>query len=196
MCAYLGEVVFHPLPMSLYGIECWSGYRKYCPGRTARRGDVMGRWTKADVTRLREAMLAQGRGIDEIADEVRALCGCSHLAAYRLAHGMSQPEVVDKFLAATDGAFLDQPTLSRLEQFPSRSSRAPLAAHLVPLAAIYGTAPLRLLSSAALDGLDPRERELLLRWGSTLGMARNGGGRGAPAPAPDTGVDRYAADRS
>lgn len=157
----------------------------------------MGRWTKADVTRLREAMLAQGRGIDEIADEVRALCGCSHLAAYRLAHGLSQPEVVDKFLAATDGAFLDQPTLSRLEQFPSRSSRAPLAAHLVPLAAIYGTAPLRLLSPAALDGLDPRERELLLRWGSTLGMARNGGGRAAPTgPGAVTAVEKHAADRS
>jgi hypothetical protein len=144
-------------------------------------------------------MLAQGRGIDEIADEVRALCGCSHLAAYRLAHGLSQPEVVDKFLAATDGAFLDQPTLSRLEQFPSRSSRAPLAAHLVPLAAIYGTTPLRLLSQAALDGLDARERELLLRWGSTLGMARNsGGGRGASASVPGSGsaVDRHAADRS
>jgi hypothetical protein len=155
----------------------------------------MGRWTKADVTRLRESMLAQGRGIDEIADEVRGLCGCSHLAAYRLAHGLSQPEVVDKFLAATDGAFLDQPTLSRLEQFPSRSSRAPLAAHLVPLAAIYGTTPLRLLSSAALDGLDPRERELLLRWGSTLGMARNSGGRGGTGGGPVTGVDR-AADRS
>jgi hypothetical protein len=158
----------------------------------------MGRWTKADVTRLRESMLAQGRGIDEIADEVRALCGCSHLAAYRLAHGLSQPEVVDKFLAATDGAFLDQPTLSRLEQFPSRSSRAPLAAHLVPLAAIYGTTPLRLLSQAALDGLDARERELLLRWGSTLGMARNGGGRGASASVPGSGAggDRHAADRS
>jgi transcriptional regulator with XRE-family HTH domain/tetratricopeptide (TPR) repeat protein len=125
-------------------------------------------------------MRAQGRGIDEIADEIRSLCGTSRLAAYRMAHGLSQPEVVDRFLAATDGAFLDQPTLSRLEQFPSRSSRAPLAAHLVPLAAIFGTTPLRLLSTEALGRLDARERELLLRWGSTLGAARRSAVEFAP----------------
>jgi hypothetical protein len=142
-------------------------------------------------------MLAQGRGIDEIADEVRALCGCSHLAAYRLAHGLSQPEVVDKFLAATDGAFLDQPTLSRLEQSPRgaaghRSRRTSCRSRRST-----GTAPLRLLSPAALDGLDPRERELLLRWGSTLGMARHGGGRTAPTgPGAGTTVEKPAADRS
>ena len=101
----------------------------------------MGGWTKADVTRLREDLRSRGCGIDEIADEVRSLCGGSRLAAYRMAHGLSQPEVVDRFLTATDGAFLDQPTLSRLEQFPARRSRAPMAAHLVPLAAIYGTTP-------------------------------------------------------
>ena len=143
----------------------------------------MAGWTKADVTRLRDRMRAQGRGIDEIADEVRAMCGTSRLAAYRMAHGLSQPEVVDRFLSATDGAFLDQPTLSRLEQFPARRSRAPLAAHLVPLAAIYGTTPLRLISSEALERLDPRERELLLRWGSTLGAARQSAAADAPAPA-------------
>lgn len=157
----------------------------------------MGRWTKADVTKLRDTMLAQGRSIDEIADEVRTLCGGSRLAAYRLAHGLSQPEVVERFLAATEGAFLDQPTLSRLEQFPSRSSRAPLAAHLVPLAAIYGTTPLRLLSSEALDRLDPRERELLLRWGSSLGPARPDGVDSPPAAcAATTGVQQRASDRS
>src|SRR3954465_11546021 len=101
----------------------------------------MGGGTKADVTRLRETMRAQGRGIDEIADEVRSLCGTSRLAAYRMAHGLSQPEVVDRFLAATDGAFLDQPTLSRLEQFPSRSSRAPMAAHLLPLGGLHRPPP-------------------------------------------------------
>ena len=120
-------------------------------------------WSKSDVTRLRELMRAQGRDIDEIADEVRAMCGTSRLAAYRMAHGLSQPQVVERFLGATDGAFLDQPTLSRLEQFPARGSRAPLAIHLVTLATIYGTTPLRLVTSQALEQLDAREREVLLR---------------------------------
>ena len=114
----------------------------------------MGQWAKADVNRLRGLMQAQGRSVDEIADEIRLLCSCSKLAAYRMAHGLSQPEVVARYAQAAGDSFMDQPLLSRLEQFPARGSRAPLAAQLIVLASVYGTSPLRLLGADALDKLD------------------------------------------
>jgi transcriptional regulator with XRE-family HTH domain len=130
-------------------------------------GTVNG-WTKADVSRLREVMLGQGRGIDEIADEVRSICHVTRLASYRLAHGLSQPQAVARCRKyAQGGVTLDQPTLSRLEQFPARGSRTPLAVHLLALATAYGTQPLRLLTPDALERLDPREREVILRLAGT-----------------------------
>lgn len=84
----------------------------------------MSKWTKAQVNRLREQMTAQGRDTDELADEICRRCGCSKLAAYRMAHGWSQPEAAERYQQAT-GAFMDQPSLSKLELFPSNSSRAP-----------------------------------------------------------------------
>jgi transcriptional regulator with XRE-family HTH domain len=123
----------------------------------------MNGWTKADIARLREVMIAQGRGIDEIADEVRAVCNVTRLASYRLAHGLSQPQAVARCRRYAQGNGLDQPTLSRLEQFPARGSRTPLAVQLIALATAYGTQPLRLLTPDSLDRLDPREREVIVR---------------------------------
>jgi transcriptional regulator with XRE-family HTH domain len=123
----------------------------------------MNGWTKADVTRLRDVMISQGRGIDEIADEVRAVCKVSRLASYRLAHGLSQPQAVARCRRYAQGNGFDQPTLSRLEQFPARGSRTPLAVQLIALATAYGTQPLRLLTPDALELLDAREREVIIR---------------------------------
>jgi hypothetical protein len=107
-------------------------------------------------------MTAQGRNIDEIADEIRHQCGCSKLAAYRMAHGWSQPEAVTRYKQATSGP-MDQPLLSKLEQFPAPGIRGPQAAQLIGFAATYGTTPLRLVTADALDHLDPHERDVLIR---------------------------------
>jgi transcriptional regulator with XRE-family HTH domain len=123
----------------------------------------MNGWTKADIARLRETMHGQGRGIDEIADEIRAVCNVTRLASYRLAHGLSQPQAVARCRRYAQGNGFDQPTLSRLEQFPAKGSRTPLAVQLIALATAYGTQPLRLLTPDALDQLDPREREVIVR---------------------------------
>ncbi|HST86593.1 MAG TPA: hypothetical protein VLL08_32950 [Kineosporiaceae bacterium] len=123
----------------------------------------MNGWTKADITRLRDVMIGQGRGIDEIADEVRAICKISRLASYRLAHGLSQPQAVARCRRSGQDNGFDQPTLSRLEQFPAKGSRIPLAVQLIALATAYGTQPLRLLAPDALELLDPREREVIIR---------------------------------
>jgi transcriptional regulator with XRE-family HTH domain len=141
-------------------------------------GMTMNGWTKADVTRLREVMLSQGRGIDEIADEVRAICHVTRLASYRLAHGLSQPQAVARCHEYSEGGALDQPTLSRLEQFPAKGSRTPLAVQLMALATAYGTQPLRLLTPDALELLDPREREVIVRLGGRVVVAQ------PPAPQP------------
>ncbi len=121
----------------------------------------MGRWTKAEVDRLRDGMAAQGFSTDEVAGEIRYRCGCSKLAAYRLAHGLSQPQVVARYEQVT-GRPMSQPLLSKLEQFPD-SDRAPQAGQLIGLAMVYATTPLRLLATDVLDQLDPHERSVLIR---------------------------------
>ncbi|WP_240506943.1 hypothetical protein [Thermoactinospora rubra] len=123
----------------------------------------MSGWSKRDVNRLRTQMASQGRGVEEIAEELRHLCRCSRLAAYRMAHGLSQPEVVERYRQHAPTSFMDQPLLSRLEVFPAAGSRAPLATQIITLASLYGTTPLRLLDPAALDRLDPSERDVLIR---------------------------------
>ena len=139
----------------------------------------MNGWSKADITRLREVMHSQGRGTDEIADEVRAVCNVTRLASYRLALGLSQPQAVARYREAAEGGAFDQPTLSRLEQFPAQGSRTPLAVQLMALATVYGTQPVRLLTPDALEQLDPREREVILRLAARPGT---GGARRPPVP--------------
>ncbi len=82
----------------------------------------MNGWTKADIAKLRDMMLSQGRGIDEIADEVRSVYNVTRLASYRLAHGLSQPQAVARCRRHAQGNGFDQPTLSRLEQFPAKAA--------------------------------------------------------------------------
>jgi hypothetical protein len=134
----------------------------------------MGTWTKADVTRLRHQMAAQQRNIDEIADEIRHRYGRSKLAAYRMAHGWSQPTAAHRYTQTTN-AFMDQPLLSKLELFPAPGSRAPLATQLIGLAAIYTTTPLRLVAPDTLDRLHPHERAVLIRCNTAF----------TPSPVPD-----------
>jgi transcriptional regulator with XRE-family HTH domain len=165
----------------------------------------MNGWKKADVTRLREVMVSQGRGIDEIADEVRSLCQVSRLASYRLAHGLSQPQAVARCRKHAHGGVFDQPTLSRLEQFPAQGSRTPLAVQLIAIAAAYGTQPLRLLTPDALELLDPREREVIVRLAAGVqldheiaepGEPVGGVGDADRAPAPASGLLVGAARRA
>ncbi|MGH8888027.1 MAG: hypothetical protein ACRDYX_23310, partial [Egibacteraceae bacterium] len=122
----------------------------------------MAKWAKEELNRLREQMTAQRRCTDELADEIRYRCGCSNLAAYRMAYGLSQPQAVARYEQAT-GGLLSQPVLSKLEQFPAQSSRPPQAGELIGLAMVYGTTPLRLIAPDALDQLDPHERSVLIR---------------------------------
>jgi hypothetical protein len=132
-----------------------------------RMGVDMG-WTRADVNRIRGLMAEQGRTVDDIAAELRAFCGCTPLAAYRLARGLSQPEVVEQFRTQT-GSYLDQPTLSRMEQWPGvRTEKPPRAAHLVGLAAVYDTAPHRLVAPSDLDKLSVQDKTIVVRYGSNF----------------------------
>jgi hypothetical protein len=108
-------------------------------------------------------MTEQGRSAEDIAQELRHVTRGSMLAAFRLALGLSQPEVVDRYADAAPDSVMDQPLLSRLEAFPAQGSRAPLANQIITLAGIYGTNPLRLLDPVALDRLDVHERAVLIR---------------------------------
>jgi tetratricopeptide (TPR) repeat protein len=122
----------------------------------------------ADVNRLRTTMTEQGRTTDEIAAEVRILTRCSPLAAYRMAHGWSQPHAVEQYNRIIGHGYLDQPTLSRLERFPLPSDpRGPQATQLVGLATLYDTSPLRLVPHDARHKLDPAERAVLLQLPTT-----------------------------
>lgn len=134
------------------------------------------------VNRLRAQMRTQHRSVDDIAVEIRIQFGCPPLAAYRMAHGFSQPEVVERYREQMPTAVMDQPLLSRLEMFPASGSRAPLATHLITLASVYGTTPLTLLDPNALDKLDPMERDVLIRCNSGFAASAPPRGDGAYAP--------------
>ncbi|WP_286988343.1 hypothetical protein [Thermomonospora sp. CIF 1] len=138
----------------------------------------MSGWSKRDVNRLRSQMIQQGRSTEEIAAEIRQMTGCSPLAAFRMALGWSQPEVVERYIASAPGSVMDQPLLSRLEGFPAAGSRQPQATQIIVLASLYGTSPLRLLSPCALDRMDEHERAVLIRCNAAFTAAS-----AAPAPA-------------
>ncbi|WP_344907086.1 hypothetical protein [Actinomadura meridiana] len=123
----------------------------------------MGAWSRRDIGRLREQMTRQGRDSTEIASEIRVRTGVAMLAAYRMAAGLSQPVLVERFCEAAPGAFMDQPLLSRLEGFPGPGSRAPLATQIITLASIFEVSPLRLLAPDALDQMEQHERDVLIR---------------------------------
>lgn len=136
----------------------------------------MGGWSKRDVNRLRNQMIQQGRSTEEIATEIRQMTGCSPLAAFRMALGWSQPEVVERYAESAPGSVMDQPLLSRLEGFPAAGSRQPQATQIITLASLYGTSPLRLLTPRALDRLDEHERAVLIRCNAAF--------TATPAPLP------------
>jgi hypothetical protein len=150
----------------------------------------MGKWTKRDVNRLRVQMQDQGRGIEEIAEEIRHLTACSRLAAFRMAHGLSQPEVVERYAQVAPASVVDQPLLSRMEMFPAAGARAPQATQIITLATIYDTTPLRLLTPEALDRLDPHERAVLIRCTTAFTTSPR------PAPSDEAGVIPFTAARS
>ncbi|WP_344581742.1 hypothetical protein [Nonomuraea roseoviolacea] len=118
---------------------------------------------RRSVNRLRKQMLSQNRTVTDIAVEIRIQFGCTPLAAYRMALGLSQPDVVERYRQQTPSAVMDQPLLSRLEMFPAVGSRAPLATHLITLACVYETTPLALMDPNSLDRLNPQERDVLIR---------------------------------
>ncbi|TDD84320.1 hypothetical protein [Actinomadura rubrisoli] len=139
----------------------------------------MRRWTKREITKLRERMAEQGRDLHEIASEIRTQTGGSMLRAYRLAAGYSQPQVVDRFLDTAPEAVMDQTLLSRLEGFPGPGARAPRAAQVITFASIFNATPLRLLTPDALDLLPSHERATLIRCGAAIGP---------PIPLTDSGA--------
>jgi hypothetical protein len=137
---------------------------------------VMSGWSKRDVNRLRAKMTQQGRGGEEVAAEIRQLTGCSPLAAFRMALGWSQPEVVERYAEVAPGSVMDQPLLSRLEGFPAAGSRPPQATQIITLASLYSTTPLRLLAPEALDRLEEHERAVLIRCNAAFTAAPPGAG--------------------
>lgn len=146
----------------------------------------MAAWSRRDIGRLREQMARQGRDLSEIASEIRARTGVAMLSAYRMAAGMSQPELVGRFCAVSPGAFMDQPMLSRLEAFPGPGSRVPLATQLITLASIFEVSPLRLLAPDALDQMEQHERDVLIRCcGATSSPQPLIGAAHPAAPVPD-----------
>ncbi|MFI6517570.1 hypothetical protein ACIBF1_18590 [Spirillospora sp. NPDC050679] len=126
----------------------------------------MSTWSKRDVTELRKRMTEQGRSLHDIANEIRVVTRGSKLAAYRMAAGMSQPDVVEEFLKRAPEAQMDQAWLSRLEAFPLRGSKVPTAAQITVFADVFGAPPLALLDPHALDRMDEHERAVLLRCSS------------------------------
>lgn len=146
------------------------------------------------VNRLRAQMRGQNRTTGNIAVEIRIRFGYGPLAAYRMALGLSQPEVVERYREHCPTGVLDQPLLSRLETFPAYGSRAPLATHLITLASVYGTTPLTLLDPDALDRLDPAERDVLIR--CNAGFAASPPDLGRELHAPTAGQVRLTAPGS
>src|SRR5690606_8840449 len=56
-------------------------------GEATRKENVVGRWSKREITKLREQMTSQGRNLHDIASEIRSRTGSSMLTAYRMAAG-------------------------------------------------------------------------------------------------------------
>ncbi|MFD9947655.1 hypothetical protein [Nonomuraea sp. NPDC059022] len=107
-------------------------------------------------------MISHGRPVAAIAIEMRIKFGLTPLAAYRLALGLSQSDVVERYREWGSGPFVDQALLSRFESWPI-GGKAPQATHIMTLATIYQTAPLELLDTEALTRLGETEREVLIR---------------------------------
>ncbi|MEU6729314.1 hypothetical protein ABZ917_36900 [Nonomuraea wenchangensis] len=137
------------------------------------------------VNRLRNQMRNQNRSTAEIAVELRVQFQLPPLPAYRMALGLSQPDVVEQYRAQSPSAFMDQPLLSRLEMFPAFGSKPPLATHLITLASVYGTTPLTLLDPNSLDRLAPHEREVLIRCNPGFADSPTLGGGTSAMPTVD-----------
>jgi hypothetical protein len=120
---------------------------------------------KAARDELRQAMLAQGSSVEDVAEEFRARWQFTPLAAYRYAAGLTQLQAAARYNEALgdDGARVDASLISKLEQWPIASgAKTPTAYNLAVLAVVYGTAPHRLIGRADIDKL-PRRDQLVLR---------------------------------
>jgi hypothetical protein len=108
------------------------------PAKTGHRGDRES---------LRDAMLAHGCGIDEIASEMRVRWGFGLRAAYRHANGLTLDQAADRCntVANDADARISGSRISDWEGWP-QSGRRPSAFNLVVLAKSYGTQPRRLIS--------------------------------------------------
>lgn len=120
---------------------------------------------KAARDELRQAMLAHGSSVEDVAEEFRARWQFTPLAAFRYAAGLTQLQAAARYNEALgdDSARVDASLISKLEQWPvARGAKPPTAYNLAVLAVVYGTAPHRLIGRADIDKL-PRRDQLVLR---------------------------------
>jgi hypothetical protein len=98
---------------------------------------------KEELAQLRERLHAQGWTYDRIADRIRAEHGVNSRVAYRLAHGLTQQQVADRWnelWPREDGPKTGK-HISYWEAWPAPSGRTPTLATLGHLAAIYQCRP-------------------------------------------------------
>jgi hypothetical protein len=126
--------------------------------------------SRADRESLREAMLAQGCGTDEIAAEMRVRWGFALPTAYRHANGLTLDQAADRCntVANDADARISGSQVSDWEGWP-QTGRRPSAFNLVVLAKSYGTQPRRLISPDEWEALDEREQLILTELGPTKG---------------------------
>ncbi|MGH3716834.1 MAG: hypothetical protein ACRDT4_25750, partial [Micromonosporaceae bacterium] len=144
------------------------------PGRGAKAG------SKPDRDALRDQLLSQGLGVDQVAEEFRARWRFNPLQAYRHACGLSQSAAAGAYNRVTGdaAASVDGSLISKLEQWPAASGKPPTVYNLTVLAQVYQTNPERLVSAADLDQLPPRDQIAL---------------RALACPAPDAAATPPAA---
>lgn len=124
---------------------------------------MSGRGDKSDRDTLRERLLNQRCTLDEVAQEFRSRWRFTVLASYRYAADLSQSEAAAAYNRITEDASarMDASLLSKLEQWPARTGKAPTLYNLAVLAQVYGTTAERLVSVADIDQLPVRDRVAL-----------------------------------
>lgn len=117
---------------------------------------------RAELTRLREAMLKHGASSDEIAAEVRARFRYGIRAAYRHAAGLTLDQAAEQYnaVAGDAEARTTGPRVSEWENWP-QGGRRPTAFNLITLAHVFSTDPGRLITVDEEELLDERERSVL-----------------------------------
>lgn len=139
------------------------------------------RESRDERERLRADLTALGWTVDQIAQDIQRRFDDRPLSAYRHAHGISQPDVAERWnrLCPPSGeAIMSATRISAYERYPAPGTKRPTAGVLAVFAEIYQTAPRRLLTTSDYAGLPAQERLLVDRYTPV----------GGDQPAPGNGT--------